>query len=238
MTTVNAIICAYWPSRLENIETIIKDLLTGSLPPDKIFVLNNNKDFKFEFAYDNVFVIDSEFNSRTRGKYIIPFIEIADYYLLLDDDTSVHERTLERLMSEAHRDCCYGYCGVNYATGNGVRFYPHKINKETKVDYFLGCAVFLSFASLVRLLIAEERVRLPHNWPHQGDDILIGLANKATVIPMKKNIENFRDLSWKEEAMSWGSDGVTEGGTAYLKMRAELAKLAMRVLKKNPLPKI
>lgn len=238
MTVVNAIVCAYWKSRLENLRTIVTDLSASSRPPDKIFILNNNKDFKIDIKADNVYIINSEFNSRTRGKFILSLLEVADYYLLLDDDTSVRKHTIKKFLSVAHRNSCYGYCGVNYATGNGVRFYPQKVTEETEVDYFLGCGIFLSFTALVRLLIAEERVRVPYDWPHQGDDILIGLANTATIIPMHKTTENFRDLSWREEAMSWGSDGVTKGGTAYLQMRSKFAKLAMDVLKKNPIPKI
>ena len=41
---VVAVICAYWPERLDNIRKIVSDLQAGSVVPDRILVLNNNKD--------------------------------------------------------------------------------------------------------------------------------------------------------------------------------------------------
>lgn len=228
-----AVICAYWPSRFKNIERIVKDLLEGTVVPDRILILNNNKDHQLSFA--GAEVINSQFNSRCRGKFIVAMLDVADYYLLLDDDTSVGKRTLERFLKYAHRECCYGYCGVAYKTGNGIRTYPEVVKEETKCQYFLGPGLFLSFYALVRLLIADERVRKTTKWKHEGDDILIGLANKSSIIPMRDE-ELFLDLTWGEQAMAWGDDGVSKGGQDYLRVRDAFTLDAMRILKDNPIP--
>jgi len=230
---VVAVVCAYWPSRFGNIEQIVKDLQDGTVVPDKILVLNNNKDHQLEF--EGAEVINSQFNSRCRGKFITALMDVADYYLLLDDDTSVGTRTLERFLEEAHRECCYGYYGIAYETGNGVRTKPTEIDEETECQYFLGPGLFMSFYALTRMLIAEERVRRETKWKHEGDDVLIGLTNKSSIIPMRGD-ELFVDLDWGEQAMAWGDDGVSEGWQDYLKVRDEFTVDAMKILSEHPIP--
>lgn len=229
-----AVICAYWPSRLENLHRIVQDLKAGTVQPDKIVILNNNKDFRIE-PIEGVEIINSELNSRTRGKYIIGLIEVYDYYLLLDDDTSVGRRTLECLLRSANREEVFGYCGVSYEGGNGQRTYPQGLKEKTQTQYFLGCGIFTSFYGLVRLLIVEEELRRTTNWKHEGDDILVGLANNSYIIPMEGD-ENFVDLSWGTEAMSWGSDGHTAGPQEYLAMRDRFTLDAIKVIKEKGIP--
>lgn len=231
---VTAVICAYWKSRISNVERIIADLKSGTVAPDKIIVLNNNKDLSLDFG-DGVEVINSQLNSRTRGKYIIGLLDIADYYLLLDDDTSVGSRTLEALLKHADRNKTFGYCGVSYEGGNGKRLYPSTVETETETQFFLGCGIFTSFLGLVRLLIVEEELRRNSEWKHEGDDILIGLVNNSYIVPLKDD-ENFVDLSWGTEAMSWGSDGITAGQQAYLQMRDRFTLDAMKVIKEKGIP--
>lgn len=234
MSSVMAVICAFWPSRLDNLHKIVEDLKAGTTPPNKIVILNNNKDFMIE-PIEGVEIINSELNSRTRGKYIVGLIEVFDYYLLLDDDTSVGKRTLECLLRSANREKVFGYCGVSYEGGNGQRIYPFGVEVETPTQYFLGCGIFTSFYGLVRLLIVEEELRRNHGWKHEGDDILMGLANQSFIIPMKDD-ENFVDLSWGTEAMSWGSDGITAGAAEYLKMRDRFTLDAMAVINEKGIP--
>ncbi len=229
-----AVICAYWKSRVDNLHKIVSDLKNGSVVPDRIFILNNNKDMILD-PIDGVEIINSQFNSRTRGKYVIGLLDVADYYLLLDDDTSVGSRTLEALLKYADRDKTFGYCGVSFEGGNGKRLYPSDVKEPTQTQYFLGCGIFTSFKGLIRLLIVEEELRRNSGWKHEGDDILVGLANNSFIIPMHGD-EEFEDLDWGEEAMSWGSDGVTEGQSEYLKMRDRFTLDAMNVIKKKGIP--
>jgi len=233
MTRVVAVICSYWKERIPNIEKIVQDLHAGTVVPDRILVLNNNKDHQLEI--EGAEVINSQFNSRCRGKFITALLDVADFYLLLDDDTSVGTKTIERFLEVAHRESCYGYYGVALETGNGVRTIPTLISEETPCQYFLGPGLFLSFYSLVRLLVAEERIRLTTEWKHEGDDILIGLVNNSTIIPMNDE-EFFVDLPWGSEAMAFGHDGTSEGGLDYLKMRDKFTRKAIDILDKNPIP--
>lgn len=230
---VVALICAYWPSRIENVKTIIKDLNSGSIAPDSIIVLNNNKDMNLKI--DGALVINSEFNSRSRGKLVACLLDVADYYLLLDDDTSVGHKTLEKYLSVAHRKSCYAYCGLKFGGDNGARVYPTLIEEETQVERFLGCGMFLSFYALVRSLMLDELLRINTEWKHQGEDLTIALANYASIIPLKED-EMFVDLDWGDNAMAWGDDGTSEGGIDYLIMRGKLLEDALKVLKENELP--
>ena len=236
---VIAIVCAYWESRLENIKRIISDLNEGTVIPYKIIILNNNG-AKFSMAElsqlaANVVVVDSQLNTRTRGKYVVGLLEPADYYLMLDDDTSVSPKTLEALLRYAAKDRVLGYCGTNYEGGNGFRIYPSSVTELTPTQYFLGCGIFGSFHSIIRLLMVEENLRIPYGWEHEGDDILMGLANNSFVPPLREG-EGFVDLSWGTEAMSWGSDGITQGGSAYLEMRNRFTRDAMKVISEKGIP--
>ncbi len=232
---VTALVVSYWPSRIENVKTIVNDLRAGTVVPDEILVLNNNPDIILEI--EGAKVINSQFNSRSRGKLAACLMDVSNYYLLLDDDTSVGTKTLEKFLSVAHRKSCYAYCGITFGGNNGDRIYPNQITEEVEVEYFLGCGMFLSFYALVRSLMLDERLRINTKWGHEGEDITMGLANKATIIPMSKGEdETFKDLDWGEHSMSAGNDGTSEGGIDYLHMRNELKSYAKKLLQEEGLP--
>ena len=228
-----AVVCAYWPSRIGNLRTIVDDLQSGEVRPDRILVLNNNPALTLDLPGADV--VTSQFNSRTRGKFAVALLDPAEYYLLLDDDTSVHPRTLARFREAAHPDCCWGYCGVAHATGNGVRTYPAGIEVETPCQFFLGCGLFMSFRSVVRMFAAEEKVRLrlpdhgEEAWRHCGEDILVGLPNPSSILPMRGD-ELFKDLGWGTEAMAWGHDRMSAGGVDYLHYRDRFTEHAIKAL--------
>ena len=230
MSRVVAVVCAYWPSRFDNVRTIVKDLNSGTTVPDRILVLNNNPGVVLRI--DGADVINSEFNSRSRGKLVACLLDVADYYLLLDDDTSVSPKTLEKYMSVAHRESCYAYCGIEFGGGNGNRVYPLQIEEETPVEYFLGCGIFTSFYCLVRSLMLDERLRRDTEWKHQAEDITFGLANSASILPLKED-EMFIDLDWGDKAMAWGNDNTSEGGGDYLVMRNKVKAASLKALEKN-----
>lgn len=230
---VTALVVSYWPSRIENVKTIVNDLRAGTVVPDEILVLNNNPDVTLEI--EGAKVINSQFNSRSRGKLAACLMDVSNYYLLLDDDTSVNPKTLERFLSVAHRKSCYAYCGITFGGGNGDRVYPRGLAEETEVEYFLGCGMFLSFYALVRSLMLDERLRIHTNYPHQAEDITVGLANKATIIPMAED-EMFKDLDWGEHSMAAGDDGTSLGSIDYLHMRNDVKSEAKRLLSERELP--
>ena len=215
-TRVVAVIVAFWQERFENVRQIVKDLHASTRPPDNILVLNNNPAHHLDI--EGALVLNSEFNARCRGKMLVALMDVADYYLILDDDTSVNSRTIEKYLEVAHEDCAYGYCGIEFGGGNGNRIMPTGINQITEAEYFLGCGLFVSFKAIVNMLIADQKIRINTKWKHEGEDVLIGLVNKAEIVPMSEE-DGFEDLDWGTEAMAFGSDGLTEGSMDYLIMR-------------------
>jgi hypothetical protein len=187
---VVAVVCTYWPNREPNVLQILRDLAASTRRPDRVVVLNNGR-FPWEHPAPPVLDVQviHSYNTTCRGKFIAALFEPADYYLLLDDDTSVGRTTLETLLQHAHRGICTGYLGCmvapNGSVHTGGRLWPHDATAVTAVDTFCGCAMFMAFDSLVRMLQLEERVRLDGEWPHQGDDILAGLANRSEVVPLQ-----------------------------------------------------
>jgi hypothetical protein len=195
-----------------NVEKIIQDLLGSSRPPDRILVLNNwEGPSNLEFTLPKSVDIISAPNTTCRGKFIAALFDPADYYLLLDDDTSVSPGTLEALLRYATRTTCTGYLGCwldpnTKSVNSGNRLWPHEALIETRCDTFCGCAMFMSFSSLVRMLMLEERVRLGDSkWKFDGDDILAGLANRSTIIPLSAS-ERFVDLGYQGQAMCYAHE--------------------------------
>lgn len=235
MPRVVAVIVAYWPDRHDNVRRIVNDIKNGTVVPDRIIVLNNNKDYH-TLEIDGVDVINSDFNSRCRGKFLVALMDVADYYLIFDDDCSLKPKTLEHLMDAAHPKCCYAWCGANIVTPSTEFVYPERVTEEIQVDFLLGSALFVSFYAIVRMLMIENKIRLETKWKHQAEDVLIGLANHTTVIPMPLEDGSFFPLGWGSQAMAYGSDGTSEGGLSYLIMRQEFMNLAIQVIKDNPIP--
>ena len=231
MATVVAVVCSYWSSRINNVKRIVKDLREGTRVPDRILVLNNNK--KHTLEIEGAEIINSEFNSRSRGKFLVALLHVADYYLLLDDDCTVSSRTLERYMESAHRKSCHASFGQKLGVRGRQR--PMDVKEETEVDWFLGTGIFTSFYCIIRMLVAEENLRVRGKWKHEGEDVLLGLANYATILPMVED-EDFIRLEWGKEAMAWGSDGVTKGGKHYLHMRRQFTKDAVKSIEEHPIP--
>lgn len=222
MVKVNAIVCSYWKERSEHIPRIVTDLRQGTVVPDNIFVLNNNPDH--QLSIDGAYVINSGYNFECRGKYAVSVLDVANYYLLLDDDTSVSPGTLEALLRWARDDSCFGYLGCyldftqEMPFHNGGRVWPYQVEEECAVDSFCGCAMFMSFKAVVNTLDLESLVRLDGKWPTEGDDIIAGLANRSSVVPMNHH-ERFVDLDWSGVAMYYRP--------GYVEMREEFLKAVL-----------
>ncbi|KKM63721.1 hypothetical protein LCGC14_1508590 [marine sediment metagenome] len=233
MLRIVAVVCSYWPKRRENLTRIVADLRSGTHPPDRILVLDNNPERNLGSVLE-ADVIHAP-NTECRGKFVAALFDPADYYLLLDDDTSVGKKTLEVLIHHARRDTCTGYLGC-WVTDEGLvstgkRLWPHDAKIETSCDTFCGCAMFMSFAAIVRMLMLEERVRLG-TWQEErlaGDDILAGLANDSTVVPLRGVDERFVDLGYQDEAMCYAHED-------YYGMRDRFTQVTLAALTKEPLP--
>lgn len=193
---ITAIIIAYWPSRYPAIPSTVKDLQDGTLAPDHIIVLNNNHRHLLG-PIPGVSVINCGWNYTSRAKYAAAMLEPSDYYLLLDDDVSVHDELLEYLAGLADPDCCMSDSGgimqTNYATARKLvrsSDFGRTSQAAGSVDIFSGSLQFVSFRAIVRMFEAEAVIRLPNlpEFRSVGEDLLIAMANpSACVFPTKDN---------------------------------------------------
>ena len=208
---------------------IAEDLRRSTRPPDRILVLNNHPD---PLLYVPGADIIQAPNTTCRGKFIAALFDVADYYLLLDDDTSVGTHTVEALLRYATPGICTGYLGCwideHGSVNAGKRLWPGDAEEETVCDTFCGCAMFMSFSALVRMLMLESQVRLSGTWRDEGDDILAGLANRSTVIPLS-GLEKFVDLGYQGQAMCYAHEN-------YYGMRDDFTRAVLDSLRTHPLP--
>lgn len=188
---VVALIVAYWPQRFPSIAQIVDDLRASSRPPDHIMVLNNNprEIFLERIEYP---VINCGANYTSRGKYAAALLEPADYYLLLDDDVSVLPELLGAWLELAWPGCAFSDVGqvmINNFASSAALVAGRDIEAPENCDMFQGSIQLLSFEAIVRMLAAEQGVRLPHlpQFRSVGEDLLIALANgnNAKVVPVK-----------------------------------------------------
>ena len=229
---VVAVVCHYWPNRRAAVDRITSDLYAGSVIPHRVIVLNNSVESLPPIP--GASTIHAGFNTTCRGKFVAALFNVADYYLLLDDDTSVGTETLAALLQHARPDTCTGYlgCWVNEpgSTTAQRHLWPADATEETPCQTFCGCALFLSFSSIVRMLMLEAQVRLnpEGTWRHEGDDILVGLANRATVVPLH-GAAAFVPLGDGGQAMSTSDPN-------YYGMRDAFTRDVLRSLQDKPLP--
>jgi hypothetical protein len=189
MNKITALILTYYEQRVENVRQIIKDLNGGSRVPDKIIVFSNNPNIKIE----SVPTIVSSDNYSTRAKYVACLLEPSDFYLLLDDDITVGKDTLKHLeeISMGRKDFCTSNEGVlleGRPFHQRTSIFEDKIEKPTPTDTLIGSMVFCSFGALLKMLQAEVKIRLKDKkYLFEGDDILMGLANRPiTIYPAEK----------------------------------------------------
>jgi hypothetical protein len=222
-----AVVCTYWAGRRKNVARIVDDLLLGTVVPDRIVILDNNwpevpmdPQAVDTLEHPAVELLTPSWNTECRGKFMAGLLDAANYYLFMDDDTSVQRRTLETLLYWARDtdggEFVTGYWGVQLrphpdyperqSFHHGQIIFPDHVAYPVPVDAFHGRGMFCSFGALVRTLSLEQRVRLPKGegkeWPNEGDDLIIGLANNgySWVVPLKAD-QNFRDLDPGPQAM-------------------------------------
>ena len=185
---LTAVIVAYWPSRFSSIPEIVNDLRSGTKSPDHVMVFNNNPHHQLG-AIDGASVINAGHNYTSRSKYAAAMLEPSDYYLLLDDDVSVHSDCIEYYSGIVSPGCCLTDCGLilqnNFSHASRV-VSSLDVTDITPVDMFIGCLQLLSFRAVVNMFAAEETIRLPHlpRYRSIGDDLLVALANRPRTAVM------------------------------------------------------
>lgn len=208
---VVAVVCSFWPQRRANVEQIVADLRAGTRVPDRIIVLDNGRLFTAG-ELDGADVVQPTWNTWTRGKFVAGLLDHADWYLFGDDDTSVGRRTVDTLLSWGHHETgvqVTGYWGVRLDPVSGSFMAGHVLSpggvyRPEPVDAFHGRVMWMSQPAVVRMLALEAVVRAEGRWPHEGDDIIAGLANPgaAYVVPLRGE-EAFVDLDQCGEALQF-----------------------------------
>jgi hypothetical protein len=222
---ITATVCTYWPRRRDNVTRIVRDLLAGSMVPDHIVVLDNNVAIDAPTLPDDprVSLVTSTENTWTRGKFVAALFHPANYYLMMDDDTSVGPGTVARLanwsdvMSPSGDDMVTGYWGVTL-NANDRGFMTgtiHGHDTTRAVDGFHGRAMWMGHQAMARMIALEGHVRIRYGhsgvtemvWPHEGDDIIAGLANEghSYTLPMAPD-QYFVDLDQCGEALQFQAD--------------------------------
>lgn len=234
-----AVVCSFWSDRRDNVRRICNDLRSGSVAPDRIIIWNNGDKRilpgpRGKELFD-VEEIHAPANYECRGKFIAGLLDVSDYYLYMDDDTTVGRRTLECFQNFAFPGCVFGYWGVRLGSlpggkktfKDGTIIFPSSLSKPVQVDAFHGRGLFVSYQAMVKTLEVEGNVRLGTKWPTEGDDLLIGLANRphALCIPMKDD-ENFVDLDPGSRAM--------QHAPGYFEMRDEFLNDALVAMTTGP----
>lgn len=230
-------VVSYWPERRRNVLPIVRSMLDGTVPCERVIVLDNWPGGGLDlFGWpDGVEVLQGTANWECRGKFAVPMLAPAEHYVLADDDTGVGARTVEAYLHHLGRwetdrePCVTGYWGVRMAHGpegwtfmQGQIVTPGAVESPHQVDGFHGRVVICNHVALTRMYEAERRVRT-RGFEAVGDDILIGLANRphCFVLPLRDD-EHFRDLDEGGVAMQQ-RDG-------YFAERDEFARHAMEVL--------
>jgi len=222
--TVTAVVCTYWPGRVQNVQVIVDSLRNGSHQPDHIIVWNNNHPTELEATNDRQWggvgrwiygadaIINSPVNYECRAKFIAAMLRHADYYVLCDDDTALGRTTLaswkNAALSMGRERFVTGYWGVSLVANSfmqGIIHQPRLVSGPTAVDAFHGRVMFMGQQALVNTLDLEGAVR--DRWPTEGDDLIAGLANPGTswIIPQRGE-ELLIDLDDGGEAMQY-ADG-------------------------------
>ena len=197
--TVTAVIVAYWPSRYEDVQTLVNNLHVEAPQLDDIIVINNNHRHTLEL--EGATVINSSRNFTSRSKYAAALLAPSDYYLLLDDDVLSIPGVLDNFLKYAEPGCCFSTFGLKlrnnfFHDGEQVRDVLLAADPNAKpepVDAFIGIVQFLSHGAIVKMLDAEEKCRLPLGpaWRNVGEDILVAMANKpvAAICPRAESDE-------------------------------------------------
>jgi hypothetical protein len=202
---ITAIVRAYWKERLSNLERIVNDLKNGSLVPDRIVVWCNNKDISIkELKKLGVETVESSFNGQDRSLFATSVLFRSDYYLYIDDDTTVRKDTLKNIFSytEKYPDACIGLRGKiidkksrSPYTVNTINVLAYKQKYPRYVHLLIGKGTILySFENMVKMFEMEKEFLKDKEYDELRElDILLSMANRSVVIPAKDE-QTLRDL--------------------------------------------
>ena len=179
---ITAIIPRYYQERLDNIQRIVYDLKNGSVVPNDIIVVNNDREFNM---YGECHFINCNYNYDARVRYAVSLFIKTDLVLTIDDDLTIGKDTVKSLLDthRRHPNAILGMMGRDINTkadkpySDGQVFeYPEE---DTKVDIVIG-RIQLYKPKLV-LPFYELLLTHPELYDDSGrleDDIVFSMANK------------------------------------------------------------
>lgn len=180
--TVAAIILYYWIERTENVKRLVQDLKRGSVVPEKIIIFNNNPEIILR-SFEDVIVINSDYNLYCMARHAIGLILQTDCCLFIDDDLTVKPNAVEYLIKKHERfpESILGFQGRTlgedqdnpYTSGEYIK----GVHKVTKVDIVLGRIHFCKTSKLINSFVLSNKI--PDLWYNEkvSDDIILSLSN-------------------------------------------------------------
>lgn len=182
------LINAYWDNRMPNLVAIMQSLEQSTVYPDKIRVFNNNPmlDLISIAGRKNLEIIASNTNYGYRAAYMSALLTDEEYYLVMDDDVSLHPDTIETFYS--YQDLgVLGTLGKKLGEGdkpytdNPTNLNGETITEPTKADCLIGKGlIWFQRKHLIEMLKLEQKLDFDYS---REQDILISMANESYVIP-------------------------------------------------------
>lgn len=166
-----AVIVTY--NRIQLLKECINALLSSSVVPDILIVNNASNDGTKEYLFNmvnsvkdiNIYVYNMDENLNGAGGYNYGLKAAAnkdyDYIWLMDDDTIVHEDSLEKLLDSAYKlSDEFGFLSskVLWVDGTICRTNVQRLRVARKIKDFNSKLVKVDFASFVSLLVKRDDV--------------------------------------------------------------------------------
>ena len=180
MITITVFLVNY--RRQQNLKQIVSSIRANKYV-EEIVIFNNDPDVKVRI--EGVTVINSGKNWRCWVKYIFTQLIKTKWVLIIDDDISLEQNTVEWFLENAKRDeeGIYGFFGMNLNKGSyskGDRVDTKNVRELTKVDVLLGRIIFCKTSKLA--MASYHRSRIPDYQSkeylfNESEDIVLSMAN-------------------------------------------------------------
>jgi hypothetical protein len=168
--------------RPENINAIIKNIKSQSIPIN-IFLWNNNNEDNEKYPVD--LQINSSLNLMCSPRWIMNGYSESEYFFSLDDDLNFKDsKVIEDCISYAtSNNCAIGYQGVVIGPSKQYRNSKHlspNINNDINVDIIKGRFLFCSKLQLGKINFSNYKKA--DNYRIE-DDIIISAEIDNKIIP-------------------------------------------------------
>jgi hypothetical protein len=175
---LTAVLLRYWPERDENLSTIIADLRAGTVAPDEIVLVDQGPQPGPELGVPTVRL---PANFGTRARYIAALLFAGPYYLFVDDDITVDQYAVQKMLAAARPGRVVTVRGMWGQLPDGITL-PHHTREPYPCDWLVGRIHLAHHRAIVRWLDAEERFR--PGLPVEVDcaDMVLGRVNDCVSV--------------------------------------------------------